>query len=147
MLSFPYHICFCVDTAGKHVPAVFLSSFLGYHFWNHRSNSSHFQPGELVDLSFSHCSHGALHDPRCTLFFRHMNLFKRSGFLLPIDSHWVCDVMVGFLPLVGGVISLGIYTVLFLKLYSYQETNKWCREIRQAKAKRLTRSYSCKSSI
>uniref|UniRef100_A0A3B5KLE2 O-acyltransferase n=1 Tax=Takifugu rubripes TaxID=31033 RepID=A0A3B5KLE2_TAKRU len=43
---------------------------------------------------------------------------------------------------VGGVISLGIYTVLFLKLYSYQETNKWCREIRQAKAKRLTRSYS-----
>uniref|UniRef100_A0A674NH90 O-acyltransferase n=1 Tax=Takifugu rubripes TaxID=31033 RepID=A0A674NH90_TAKRU len=46
---------------------------------------------------------------------------------------------------VGGVISLGIYTVLFLKLYSYQETNKWCREIRQAKAKRLTRSYSCPS--
>ncbi|CAG10815.1 unnamed protein product, partial [Tetraodon nigroviridis] len=44
---------------------------------------------------------------------------------------------------VGGVISLGIYTVLFLKLYSYQETNRWCREIRQAKAKRLTRSYSC----
>uniref|UniRef100_G3NJ14 O-acyltransferase n=1 Tax=Gasterosteus aculeatus aculeatus TaxID=481459 RepID=G3NJ14_GASAC len=46
---------------------------------------------------------------------------------------------------VGGVLSLGIYTVLFLKLYSYQDTNRWCREIRQAKAKRLTRSYSCPS--
>uniref|UniRef100_A0A8C5E6F2 O-acyltransferase n=1 Tax=Gouania willdenowi TaxID=441366 RepID=A0A8C5E6F2_GOUWI len=43
---------------------------------------------------------------------------------------------------VGGVISLGIYTVLFLKLYSYKDANRWCREIRQAKAKRLTRSYS-----
>uniref|UniRef100_A0A8C5E958 O-acyltransferase n=1 Tax=Gouania willdenowi TaxID=441366 RepID=A0A8C5E958_GOUWI len=46
---------------------------------------------------------------------------------------------------VGGVISLGIYTVLFLKLYSYKDANRWCREIRQAKAKRLTRSYSCES--
>uniref|UniRef100_A0A8P4GDF6 O-acyltransferase n=1 Tax=Dicentrarchus labrax TaxID=13489 RepID=A0A8P4GDF6_DICLA len=45
---------------------------------------------------------------------------------------------------VGGVLSLGVYTVLFLKLYSYQDTNRWCREIRQAKAKKLTRSYSCK---
>uniref|UniRef100_A0A3Q3XE00 O-acyltransferase n=1 Tax=Mola mola TaxID=94237 RepID=A0A3Q3XE00_MOLML len=42
---------------------------------------------------------------------------------------------------VGGVLSLGIYTVLFLKLYSYQDTNRWCREIRQAKAKRLTHMY------
>uniref|UniRef100_A0A7N8WYR6 O-acyltransferase n=1 Tax=Mastacembelus armatus TaxID=205130 RepID=A0A7N8WYR6_9TELE len=46
---------------------------------------------------------------------------------------------------VGGVVSLGVYTVLFLKLYSYQDTNRWCREIRQAKAKTLTRSYSCPS--
>uniref|UniRef100_A0A4W6C2E3 O-acyltransferase n=1 Tax=Lates calcarifer TaxID=8187 RepID=A0A4W6C2E3_LATCA len=46
---------------------------------------------------------------------------------------------------VGGVLSLAVYTVLFLKLYSYQDTNRWCREIRQAKAKRLTRSYSCPS--
>ncbi|XP_077447292.1 diacylglycerol O-acyltransferase 1a [Stigmatopora argus] len=46
---------------------------------------------------------------------------------------------------VGGILSLGIHTVLFLKLYSYQDTNRWCREIRQAKAKRLTRSYSCPS--
>ncbi|XP_051926330.1 diacylglycerol O-acyltransferase 1a [Hippocampus zosterae] len=46
---------------------------------------------------------------------------------------------------VGGILSLGVYTVLFLKLYSYQDTNRWCREIRQAKARRLTRSYSCPS--
>uniref|UniRef100_A0A665TFD7 O-acyltransferase n=1 Tax=Echeneis naucrates TaxID=173247 RepID=A0A665TFD7_ECHNA len=46
---------------------------------------------------------------------------------------------------VGGVISLGVYTVLFLKLYSYQDTNRWCREIRQAKAKKMTRSFSCPS--
>ncbi|KAK2830460.1 hypothetical protein Q5P01_018391 [Channa striata] len=46
---------------------------------------------------------------------------------------------------VGGVLSLGVYTLLFLKLYSYQDTNRWCREIRQAKARKLTRSYSCPS--
>ncbi|XP_056153914.1 diacylglycerol O-acyltransferase 1a isoform X2 [Lampris incognitus] len=46
---------------------------------------------------------------------------------------------------VGGVLSLGIYTMLFLKVYSYKDTNRWCREIRHAKAKRLTRSYSCPS--
>lgn len=48
------------------------------------------------------------------------------------------------LPSVGGVISLGVYTVLLLKLYSYQDTNRWCRQIRQEKAKKLRRSYSCK---
>ncbi|KAJ0003394.1 hypothetical protein NQD34_008492 [Periophthalmus magnuspinnatus] len=46
---------------------------------------------------------------------------------------------------VGGVLSLAIYTILFLKLYSYQDTNRWNREIRLAKAKRLTRSHSCPS--
>ncbi|KAK7898359.1 hypothetical protein WMY93_019212 [Mugilogobius chulae] len=46
---------------------------------------------------------------------------------------------------VGGVLSLGVYTILFLKLYSYQDTNRWNREIRLAKAKRLTRSHSCPS--
>ncbi|KAL7381198.1 hypothetical protein ABVT39_001882 [Epinephelus coioides] len=46
---------------------------------------------------------------------------------------------------VGALLSLTIDTVLLLKLYSYQDTNRWCREIRQAKAKRLTRSYSCPS--
>uniref|UniRef100_A0A3Q1GPP1 O-acyltransferase n=1 Tax=Acanthochromis polyacanthus TaxID=80966 RepID=A0A3Q1GPP1_9TELE len=43
---------------------------------------------------------------------------------------------------VGGVLSLGIYSMLFLKMYSYKDANRWCREIRQAKAKRLSRSYS-----
>ncbi|XP_010785451.1 diacylglycerol O-acyltransferase 1a [Notothenia coriiceps] len=46
---------------------------------------------------------------------------------------------------VGGILSLGAYSILFLKLYSYQDTNRWCRQIRQMKAKRLTRSYSCPS--
>uniref|UniRef100_A0A3B4BDC6 O-acyltransferase n=1 Tax=Periophthalmus magnuspinnatus TaxID=409849 RepID=A0A3B4BDC6_9GOBI len=35
---------------------------------------------------------------------------------------------------VGGVLSLAIYTILFLKLYSYQDTNRWNREIRLAKS-------------
>uniref|UniRef100_A0AAQ6A5X8 O-acyltransferase n=1 Tax=Amphiprion ocellaris TaxID=80972 RepID=A0AAQ6A5X8_AMPOC len=52
-------------------------------------------------------------------------------------------VMTSMTP-VGGVLSLGVYSVLFLKLYSYKDANRWCREIRQAKAKRLSRSYSCK---
>ncbi|XP_028673929.1 diacylglycerol O-acyltransferase 1a [Erpetoichthys calabaricus] len=43
---------------------------------------------------------------------------------------------------VGGVFALSIYTVLFLKLYSYKDVNKWCREIRQAKARTLSRSLS-----
>uniref|UniRef100_A0A8C4ZPC1 O-acyltransferase n=1 Tax=Gadus morhua TaxID=8049 RepID=A0A8C4ZPC1_GADMO len=46
---------------------------------------------------------------------------------------------------VGGVLSLGIYTILFMKMYSYKDTNRWCREIRLAKVKRLTRSNSCPS--
>lgn len=57
------------------------------------------------------------------------------------DSYIVC---VSVSVSVGGVLSLGTYTVLFLKLYSYMDSNKWCREIRHAKAKRMTRSYSCK---
>ncbi|KAK1785526.1 hypothetical protein P4O66_018888 [Electrophorus voltai] len=47
---------------------------------------------------------------------------------------------------VGGVFTLAVYTVLFLKLYSYKDVNKWCREIRQAKARMLSRSNSCESS-
>ncbi|XP_022055441.1 diacylglycerol O-acyltransferase 1a [Acanthochromis polyacanthus] len=53
-------------------------------------------------------------------------------------------VMTSMTP-VGGVLSLGIYSMLFLKMYSYKDANRWCREIRQAKAKRLSRSYSCPS--
>uniref|UniRef100_A0A8C1XTH6 O-acyltransferase n=1 Tax=Cyprinus carpio TaxID=7962 RepID=A0A8C1XTH6_CYPCA len=44
---------------------------------------------------------------------------------------------------VGGVMALGVFTVLFLKLYSYRDVNKWCRESRRAKARTLSRSHSC----
>uniref|UniRef100_A0A3P9P7Y9 O-acyltransferase n=1 Tax=Poecilia reticulata TaxID=8081 RepID=A0A3P9P7Y9_POERE len=54
-------------------------------------------------------------------------------FMLTFSSATVLSVT-SMTP-VGGVFSLGIYTVLFLKLYSYQDANRWCREIRQAKAK------------
>uniref|UniRef100_A0AAY4DA98 O-acyltransferase n=1 Tax=Denticeps clupeoides TaxID=299321 RepID=A0AAY4DA98_9TELE len=36
---------------------------------------------------------------------------------------------------VGGVFALGVYTIVFLKLYSYMDVNRWCREIRKAKAR------------
>ncbi|XP_074842550.1 diacylglycerol O-acyltransferase 1 [Carettochelys insculpta] len=35
---------------------------------------------------------------------------------------------------VGAVFALSIYTVLFLKLFSFRDVNKWCRARRQAKA-------------
>ncbi|XP_035989269.1 diacylglycerol O-acyltransferase 1 isoform X1 [Fundulus heteroclitus] len=44
---------------------------------------------------------------------------------------------------VGGVFALGIYTILFLKLYSYKDVNLWCRELSAIKAKKLSRSMSC----
>lgn len=46
---------------------------------------------------------------------------------------------------VGGAFALGIYTILFLKLYSYRDVNMWCRELSSAKAKKLSRSLSCPS--
>lgn len=54
-----------------------------------------------------------------------------------------------FLPFlsVGGAFALGIYTILFLKLYSYKDVNLWCRELSSVKAKKLARSLSCKSNI
>ncbi|XP_043993580.1 diacylglycerol O-acyltransferase 1a [Gambusia affinis] len=71
---------------------------------------------------------------------RILHIFNLT-FMLTFSSATVLSVT-SMTP-VGGVFSLGIYTVLFLKLYSYQDANRWCREIRQAKAKSLTRSYSC----
>ncbi|XP_033837240.1 diacylglycerol O-acyltransferase 1b [Periophthalmus magnuspinnatus] len=44
---------------------------------------------------------------------------------------------------VGGAFALGIYTILFLKLYSYRDVNMWCRDLSSAKAKKLSRSLSC----
>uniref|UniRef100_H2MYC1 O-acyltransferase n=1 Tax=Oryzias latipes TaxID=8090 RepID=H2MYC1_ORYLA len=55
-------------------------------------------------------------------------------FMLVFSS--VTVLTVPSLTPVGGVLSLGVYTVLFLKLYSYQDANRWCRESRQAEAKR-----------
>nr|BBB38499.1 diacylglycerol O-acyltransferase 1 [Gymnogobius isaza] len=46
---------------------------------------------------------------------------------------------------VGGAFALGIYTILFLKLYSYRDVNMWCRDLSSAKAKKLSRSLSCPS--
>ncbi|XP_035387128.1 diacylglycerol O-acyltransferase 1b isoform X2 [Electrophorus electricus] len=47
---------------------------------------------------------------------------------------------------VGGAFALGVYTILFLKLYSYKDVNRWCREGMRAKARSLSRSLSCPSS-
>ncbi|XP_048415796.1 diacylglycerol O-acyltransferase 1-like [Stegostoma tigrinum] len=43
---------------------------------------------------------------------------------------------------VGAVLALMCYTIQFLKLYSYKDVNKWCRELRRAKVKTLVRSLS-----
>uniref|UniRef100_A0A3Q0SAM6 O-acyltransferase n=1 Tax=Amphilophus citrinellus TaxID=61819 RepID=A0A3Q0SAM6_AMPCI len=48
---------------------------------------------------------------------------------------------------VGGLFVLGTYTILLLKLYSYKDVNLWCRELSTIKAKKLSRSLSCKSHI
>ncbi|KAJ8334068.1 hypothetical protein SKAU_G00397070 [Synaphobranchus kaupii] len=55
----------------------------------------------------------------------------------------VVVLVVSSMTPVGAVFALGVYTVLFLKLYSYRDVNKWCREMRQAKARTLPRSLSC----
>ncbi|XP_029695092.1 diacylglycerol O-acyltransferase 1b [Takifugu rubripes] len=46
---------------------------------------------------------------------------------------------------VGGASALSIYTILFLKLYSYKDVNLWCRELSSIKVKKLSRSLSCPS--
>ncbi|KAM4600380.1 diacylglycerol O-acyltransferase 1-like [Polymixia lowei] len=47
------------------------------------------------------------------------------------------------LVIVGSVFALSTYTILFLKLYSYKDVNRWCRELSTVKAKKLVRSLSC----
>ncbi|XP_020793055.2 diacylglycerol O-acyltransferase 1b [Boleophthalmus pectinirostris] len=56
-------------------------------------------------------------------------------------------LMVPSVTPVGGVFALGIYTILFLKLYSYRDVNMWCRDLSSAKAKKLSRSLSCPSGF
>uniref|UniRef100_A0A8C5PHS4 O-acyltransferase n=1 Tax=Leptobrachium leishanense TaxID=445787 RepID=A0A8C5PHS4_9ANUR len=50
--------------------------------------------------------------------------------------------MVSSITPVGAVIALSVYTILFLKLYSYKDVNRWCREKRLAQARTLGRSQS-----
>uniref|UniRef100_A0AAR2L9N4 O-acyltransferase n=1 Tax=Pygocentrus nattereri TaxID=42514 RepID=A0AAR2L9N4_PYGNA len=54
-------------------------------------------------------------------------------------------LMVPSVTPVGGAFALGSYTILFLKLYSYKDVNRWCRERLQVKARGLSRSLSCPS--
>uniref|UniRef100_A0A8B9Q3T1 O-acyltransferase n=1 Tax=Apteryx owenii TaxID=8824 RepID=A0A8B9Q3T1_APTOW len=46
----------------------------------------------------------------------------------------VVVLMVTSITPVGAVFALAIYTVTFLKLFSFRDVNKWCRERREAKA-------------
>ncbi|KAM9783201.1 diacylglycerol O-acyltransferase 1-like [Neosynchiropus ocellatus] len=48
---------------------------------------------------------------------------------------------------VGGAFALATSTILLLKLYSYKDVNKWCREMSSVKAKVLARSLSCPSPL
>ncbi|XP_072534854.1 diacylglycerol O-acyltransferase 1b [Salminus brasiliensis] len=57
----------------------------------------------------------------------------------------VTVLMVPSVTPVGGAFALGVYTILFLKLYSYKDVNRWCRERMQVKARSLSRSLSCPS--
>uniref|UniRef100_A0A3Q1BWQ5 O-acyltransferase n=1 Tax=Amphiprion ocellaris TaxID=80972 RepID=A0A3Q1BWQ5_AMPOC len=93
--------------------------------------------GMGLSFYFSFCFPGTISETTGLIF----HIFNLTC-LLVIPAATIL-VMTSMTP-VGGVLSLGVYSVLFLKLYSYKDANRWCREIRQAKAKRLSRSYSCK---
>ncbi|XP_075445325.1 diacylglycerol O-acyltransferase 1 [Ascaphus truei] len=74
---------------------------------------------------------------------------ERAGrvlYALLLTSILCCPVLVVFMvpsiTPVGSVCSLSVYTILFLKLYSYMEVNKWCRQRRLARARTLCRSLS-----
>uniref|UniRef100_A0AAR2KN73 O-acyltransferase n=1 Tax=Pygocentrus nattereri TaxID=42514 RepID=A0AAR2KN73_PYGNA len=51
-------------------------------------------------------------------------------------------LMVPSVTPVGGAFALGSYTILFLKLYSYKDVNRWCRERLQVKARGLHSVFS-----
>uniref|UniRef100_A0A673MXW1 O-acyltransferase n=1 Tax=Sinocyclocheilus rhinocerous TaxID=307959 RepID=A0A673MXW1_9TELE len=83
----------------------------------------------------------------------HGSISEKVGLLIYIFNLTIilCFPMVVVLKLpsitpVGGAFALGVYTILFLKLYSYKDVNRWCRERTQAKARSLSRSLSCPSS-
>uniref|UniRef100_A0A671QKB5 O-acyltransferase n=1 Tax=Sinocyclocheilus anshuiensis TaxID=1608454 RepID=A0A671QKB5_9TELE len=77
------------------------------------------------------------------------SISEKVGLLIYIFNLTIilCFPMVVVLKLpsitpVGGAYALGVYTILFLKLYSYKDVNRWCRERTQAKARSLSRSLS-----
>uniref|UniRef100_A0A6Q2YIS6 O-acyltransferase n=1 Tax=Esox lucius TaxID=8010 RepID=A0A6Q2YIS6_ESOLU len=79
-------------------------------------------------------------------FSEHFGLLVHSINLSVILCFPVAVVlMVKSVTPVGGAVALGVYTILFLKLYSYKDVNKWCREMCYAKARSLSRSISCPS--
>ncbi|KAM6968135.1 diacylglycerol O-acyltransferase 1b [Aplochiton taeniatus] len=57
----------------------------------------------------------------------------------------VMVLMINSITPVGGAFALGVHTILFLKLYSYKDVNRWSREMSSAKARVLARSLSCPS--
>uniref|UniRef100_A0A8C2DEV7 O-acyltransferase n=1 Tax=Cyprinus carpio TaxID=7962 RepID=A0A8C2DEV7_CYPCA len=82
------------------------------------------------------------------------SISEKVGLLIYIFNLTIilCFPMVVVLKLpsitpVGGAFALGVYTILFLKLYSYKDVNRWCRERTQAKARSLSRSLSCNYEI
>uniref|UniRef100_A0A672KG59 O-acyltransferase n=1 Tax=Sinocyclocheilus grahami TaxID=75366 RepID=A0A672KG59_SINGR len=71
------------------------------------------------------------------------SISEKVGLLIYIFNLTIilCFPMVVVLKLlsitpVGGAFALGVYTILFLKLYSYKDVNWWCRERTQAKARK-----------
>uniref|UniRef100_A0A8C1FIK6 O-acyltransferase n=2 Tax=Cyprinus carpio TaxID=7962 RepID=A0A8C1FIK6_CYPCA len=77
------------------------------------------------------------------------SISEKVGLLIYIFNLTVilCFPMVVVLKLpsitpVGGAFTLGVYTILFLKLYSYKDVNRWCRVRTQVKARSLSRSLS-----
>lgn len=74
---------------------------------------------------------------------------ERVGLLLYIiilASILCIPVLVVFTVLsmtpVGAVFALSIYTILLLKLYSYKDVNRWCRERRRTHVRGLSRTQS-----
>uniref|UniRef100_A0A672KH14 O-acyltransferase n=1 Tax=Sinocyclocheilus grahami TaxID=75366 RepID=A0A672KH14_SINGR len=72
------------------------------------------------------------------------SISEKVGLLIYIFNLTIilCFPMVVVLKLlsitpVGGAFALGVYTILFLKLYSYKDVNWWCRERTQAKARNI----------
>uniref|UniRef100_A0A8C2DF54 O-acyltransferase n=1 Tax=Cyprinus carpio TaxID=7962 RepID=A0A8C2DF54_CYPCA len=77
------------------------------------------------------------------------SISEKVGLLIYIFNLTIilCFPMVVVLKLpsitpVGGAFALGVYTILFLKLYSYKDVNRWCRERTQAKARSPSSSFA-----